>query len=56
MKKLWIAEVKWNDGNVEFFGPFTEYDTGIKVWSSNFSDEHSGKFEWIDYHILNQSV
>jgi hypothetical protein len=56
MKKLWIAEVKWNDGNVEYFGPFAEYDTGIKLWSSNFSFKHSGTFEYINYHTLNQKT
>jgi hypothetical protein len=56
MKTIWIAEVKWKDGKSEFFGPFTEYDMGIKVWSAEFSADNSGKFEWIDYHILNQDV
>jgi hypothetical protein len=56
MKQIWIAEVKWNDRSVEYFGPFTEYDMGIKVWSANFSFEHSDKFEWINYHILNQNI
>lgn len=60
---LWIAEVKWKDieqehtmenitGDTQFFGPFTEYDEGIKVWSAKFSEEHHGKFEYIDYHNL----
>lgn len=62
-KDLWIAEVKWKDieqehtmeniiGDTQFFGPFTEYDEGIKVWSAKFSEEHHGKFEHIDYHNL----
>jgi len=59
----WIAEVKWKDieqehtienipGEVEFFGPFTEYDEGIKVWSANFSKRCKNKIEYIYYHKL----
>lgn len=60
---LWIAEVKWKDieqehtmeniiGEKQFFGPFTEYDEGIKVWSAKFSNSHHEKFDYITYHNL----
>lgn len=63
MKEYWIAEVKWKPVfakghgatriiKTEYFGPFTEYDTGIKTWSSKFSSEHRGEVEHIDYHKL----
>lgn len=35
-----------------FIGPFDEYDSGIKVWSAEFSAKYQGKFEYIDYHKL----
>jgi hypothetical protein len=48
-KTYWIGIVKWNDGTILTTQPFYEYDNGIKQWSSKFSYENSGKFEWIDY-------
>lgn len=54
--KIWIAEVKWNDDTTEFFGPFTKYDSGFKVWSAKFSYNNKGKFQWINCHILNQNI
>lgn len=56
MDKIWIAEVKWRDGDVELFGPFAKYDEGIKVWSANFSADKRGEFLWINYHLLNQNI
>ena len=48
-KTYWVGIVKWNDGTILTTQPFYEYDSGIKKWSSNFSYENRGKFEWIDY-------
>jgi hypothetical protein len=48
-EKYWIGVVKWNDGTILRTQPFYKYDEGIKVWSSKFSYENQGKFEWIDY-------
>ena len=55
MKKHWIGIVKWNDGTILRTEPFFEYDEGIKVWSSKFSFENKGKFEWIDYEKVEES-
>ena len=55
MKKHWIGIVKWNDGTILKTEPFFEYDEGIKVWSSKFSFENKGKFEWIDYEKVEES-
>jgi hypothetical protein len=49
MRKHWIGIIKWNDGTILKTEPFYDYDEGIKVWSSKFSYENKGKFEWIDY-------
>ena len=49
MKTHWIGIIKWNDGTILRTEPFYKYDEGIKVWSSKFSFENKGKFEWIDY-------
>lgn len=45
----WVGVVKWNDGTILRTEPFYNYDNGIKEWSSKFSYENQGKFEWIDY-------
>lgn len=37
---------------IEYFGPFTSYDEGIKVWSAKFSSGHEGEIEYINYHKL----
>lgn len=55
MKKHWIGIVKWNDGTILRTEPFFEYDKGVKVWSSKFSFENKGKFEWIDYEKVEES-
>lgn len=31
------------------YGPFDEYDCGIKMWSAHFADKHQGTFVSIDY-------
>lgn len=54
MKKHWIGIIKWNDGTILKTEPFYEYDEGIKVWSSKFSFENKGKFEWIDYEKVEE--
>ncbi len=41
--------MRWNDGTILRTEPFYDYDNGIKEWSSKFSYENKGKFEWIDY-------
>ena len=53
MKTHWIGIIKWNDGTILRTEPFYKYDEGIKVWSSKFSFENTGKFEWIDYESDN---
>jgi len=45
----WIGGVKWNDGTILKTQPFYHYDEGVKNWSSKFSSENKGKFEWINY-------
>ena len=54
MKKHWIAIIKWNDGTILRTEPFYEYDEGIKIWSSKFSYENKGKFQWIDYEKVEE--
>jgi hypothetical protein len=49
---MWIAEVTWHDGTRYYFGPFTEYEAGIKKWSAEFSYEHGSRVYSIDYHKL----
>ena len=49
---MWIAEVTWRDNSRYYFGPFTEYDSGIKVWSAEFSYKYGSMVECIDYHKL----
>lgn len=49
---MWIAEVTWHDNTRYYFGPFTQYDEGIKVWSAEFSHRHGTKIESIAYHKL----
>jgi hypothetical protein len=49
---MWIAEVIWCDNSRYYFGPFTEYDSGIKVWSAEFSYKYSSMVESISYHKL----
>lgn len=52
MRKHWIGIIKWNDGTILKTEPFYDYDEGIKAWSSKFSYENKGKFEWIDYEKI----
>ena len=54
MKTHWIGIIKWNDGTILRTEPFYKYDEGIKVWSSKFSFENTGKFEWIDYERVEE--
>ena len=54
MKTHWIGIIKWNDGTILRTEPFYKYDQGIKVWSSKFSFENTGKFEWIDYERVEE--
>ncbi len=42
---MWIAEVTWRDNSRYYFGPFTEYDSGIKVWSAEFSYKYGNMVE-----------
>lgn len=49
---MWIAEVTWKDNSRYYFGPFTEYDSGIKVWSAEFSHKYGSMVYSIDYHKL----
>ena len=44
----WVGVVKWNDGRTLTTEPFYQYQD-IKLWSSKFSYENTGKFESIDY-------
>lgn len=44
--------VDFSPSCIEYFGPFTIYDTGIKVWSAEFSEKYKGKIEHINYHKL----
>jgi hypothetical protein len=54
MRKHWIGIIKWNDGTILKTEPFYDYDEGIKAWSSKFSYENKGKFEWIDYEKIEE--
>jgi len=49
---MWIAEVIWHDNTRYYFGPFTEYEAGIKKWSAEFSYKHGSMVYFIDYHKL----
>jgi hypothetical protein len=51
---MWIAEVIWHDNTRYYFGPFYQYDTGIKVWSAEFSYKHGNRVESISYHKLEE--
>lgn len=44
----WVGVIKWNDGTTLTTEPFYQYQD-IKLWSSKFSYENTGKFESIDY-------
>ena len=50
--EMWIAEVIWHDNSRQYFGPFSEYEAGIKAWSAEFSYRHSDTIESIGYYKL----
>jgi len=50
LKGTYPKGIKMN--TIEYFGPFTKYDTGAKVWSTEFSDRNEGKIEYINIHKL----
>jgi hypothetical protein len=50
----WVGVVKWNDGTILTTQPFYQYQD-IKVWSSKFSYENTGKFQSIDYKRIDGS-
>jgi len=54
INNMWIAEVTWRDNSRYYFGPFTEYEAGIKKWSAEFSYKYGSMVECIDYHKLNE--
>ncbi len=55
--KQWIVVVKWNGlngsrGDTQYFGPFHEYDMGVKIWSADFQHRNKDKIEWMMYEPL----